>query len=335
MKAVCVNADRKLEVRDVPSPIDPPPGHLIVDMRAAAINHGDKSFLANPNAAGGRLNHRVHDVWGASAAGTVVSVGAELSEDLVGCDVAMYRSLNTSRYTIGLWSEQILVPRTSCLVLPKTVSARDYAGSFVNVITAHAFLETIGAEGYKGVIITAGSSATGLAMAALAHRRGVPTLSLVRSESAAATLRSLGVANVLTTGDEGFESELGRRAAALGTTAVFEGVGGDLTSRIAPLLPMNSAIHIYGFLGASAPVTVSSLVLMAKNLVLRPFSNFASATVADAQRLTAAITYLESVIEDPLFRTRIGKAFALEEIDAAMAYEAKPGAKAILVPGTT
>ena len=52
MKAVCVNADRKLEVRDVPTPTDPPSGHLIVDIE----------------------------------------------------------------YTVGVWSEQALVPRTPGLV---------------------------------------------------------------------------------------------------------------------------------------------------------------------------------------------------------------------------
>jgi hypothetical protein len=32
VKAICVNADSKLEVRDVPTPTDPPSGHLIVDI---------------------------------------------------------------------------------------------------------------------------------------------------------------------------------------------------------------------------------------------------------------------------------------------------------------
>jgi NADPH2:quinone reductase len=94
---------------------------------------------------------------------------------------------------------------------------------------------------------------------------------------------------------------------------------------------MNSMIYFYGFLGAAAPVTISSFVIMAKNLILKRFSNFASSTVADPQRLAAAITYLEGVIDDPLFRTRIGEEFTFDQIDAAMAYETTPGAKAILV----
>ena len=332
MKAICVNADRKLEVRDVPISNNPPPGHLTVEIKAAAINHGDKSFLANPGAAGSRFLNRAHDVWGASAASMISAVGEDLPEELVGRNVAIYRSLSKSAQTVGLWSEQVLVERTSCVVLPKSVSACDYSGSLVNVISAYAFLEQIAVEGHKGVIVTAGNSATGLAMAALARRRGVPAIFLTRSEDAAAKLRSDGIEHVLITSHNNFENELGKLAAELGTTAVF---GGELTSRIAPTLPMYSAIYFYGFLGAAAPVTISSLVIMAKNLVLKRFSNFVSATVAEPERLAAAITYLEGVIDDPFFRTRVGKEFTFDQIDAAMSYEATPGAKAVIVARKT
>lgn len=210
VKAVCVNADRKLEVRDVPTPNDPPPGHLIVAIEAAAINHGDKSFLANPGVGAARLMTSAYDIWGASAAGTVRTVGADLPAELVGRNVAIYRSLSKSEHTVGLWSEQALVPRTSCVMLPEGVSAQDYSGSLVNVMTAHAFLEAITAEGHKGVIVTAGSSATGLAMASLARRHGVPAIFLARSVDAAAKLRSVGIEHVLVTSDENFERELSK-----------------------------------------------------------------------------------------------------------------------------
>ena len=332
MKAICVNADRKLEVRDIPTPNNPPPGHLTAEIRGAAINHGDKSFLINPGAAAWRALNRAYDVWGASAAGTVLTVGEDLSPELVGRGVAIYRSLSKSAQTLGLWSEQVLVERTSCVVLSESAATGDYSGSLVNAITAYAFLEQIAVEGHKGVIVTAGTSATGLAMAALTRRRSVPAIFLTRSGDAAAKLRFHGVEHVLVTSDQDFESALGRLAAELGTTAVFDGIGGELTSRVAPTLPMYSAIYLYGFLGAAAPVTISSLLIMAKNLVLKRFSDFASETVADPQRLTTALTYLEGVMDDPLFHTRVGKEFAFDQIEAAMAYEATPGAKAVLVP---
>ncbi len=77
------------------------------------------------------------------------AVGPDLSAEIIGSNVAIYRSLGQSEHTVGLWSEQALVPRTSCVVLPKSVSARNYSGSLVNVMTAHAFLEETTAEGLR------------------------------------------------------------------------------------------------------------------------------------------------------------------------------------------
>ncbi len=71
---------------------------------------------------------------------------------------------------------------------------------------------------------------------------------------------------------------------------------------------------------------------MAKNLVMRRFSNFNSSTVRETKRLEEAWHFLLGVIDDPLFRTRIGKSFSFEKIEEVMAYEATPGGQAILLP---
>jgi NADPH:quinone reductase-like Zn-dependent oxidoreductase len=113
--------------------------------------------------------------------------------------------------------------------------------------------------------------------------------------------------NPIAAAEENFESKLGGLAAELGTTAVFDGVGGDLMSRIAPNLPMNSTIYIYGFSGGAVPVSLPSLLFMMKNLIMKRFSNFESATVKGQQKLAAALKELEGLIDDPMFTTRIGR----------------------------
>ena len=93
MKAICVTNVRGLEVREVPEPRDPPPGHLVVRGEAAAINHGDKTFLKRPEAARPTLARSLHDIWGASAAGEVVVAGPGVPDGYVGRRVAIYRSI--------------------------------------------------------------------------------------------------------------------------------------------------------------------------------------------------------------------------------------------------
>ncbi|WP_186195863.1 Zn-dependent oxidoreductase [Burkholderia gladioli] len=330
MKAICVTPERTLEVRDIPRPAEAAPGHLLVEMDASAINHGDKTFLRQPGAAGAGLLPVGQGVWGASGAGTVRAIGAGVPADYLGRQVAIYRSLTRSAETIGLWSEHAQVPWTSSLILPQTVRARDYCGSLVNVMTAHAFLEEIVAAGHRGVIVTAGNSATGRALGALARARKLPAILLVRHAEAAEALRREGEPHVIAAG-EGLVDTLAPLAETLGATAVFDGVGGALASALVPALPMRSTLYAYGFLDRAAPFSIPTSLLMMKDLTLRRFSNFESATVREPQRLAAALRALEGVIGDPVFRTRLGEAFAYEHVEQAMALEAPEGRKAILL----
>ena len=219
MKAICVTPDRVLELREIPTPTEPPPGYLLVDIEACAINLGDKTFLKSPQVAGGKLDARVHDVWGASASGRVVAVGPGVPLAYAGSQVAIYRGLQRDLPVLGLWCERAQVPYRTCLPLSQHLSTKEYSGSLVNVMTAYAFLEQAVAEGHAGVIATAGNSATGLALAALARRRRIPAIFLVRTPAARAELQRRGIEHVIVNQEGG---ELADLAARLGATAVFD-----------------------------------------------------------------------------------------------------------------
>jgi NADPH:quinone reductase len=329
MQALAVNTQRKLELRDIAEPTSAPVGHLLVEIEFAAINHGDKTFLALPNLMS--MPRRREDVWGASAAGRVIAVGAGAPERYLGRKVALYRSLSRTPETLGLWSQKAIVEPNACVILPDEVRARDYSGSLVNAITAYAFLDAARDEGHTGVIATLGPSGTGRALLALARARGVPALFLARSTAARAALLELGAEHALDTSAPGFEAEFAALSERLQATAVFDGVGGALIGRLAPLVAANSTFYLYGFLGGPTPIAIPSVLFMMKNLTLKRFSNFASPTATDPARLATALRDLEGLIGDPLFRTSIGREFGFAEIEAALAYEEPGGVKAVLV----
>jgi threonine dehydrogenase-like Zn-dependent dehydrogenase len=52
MRALCVDSQRNLEVRDIPQPQHPPANHVLIRMDACTINSGDKSFFAHRRWAG-------------------------------------------------------------------------------------------------------------------------------------------------------------------------------------------------------------------------------------------------------------------------------------------
>jgi NADPH:quinone reductase-like Zn-dependent oxidoreductase len=321
MKALCVTASRGIALRDVPTPATAAPGHVLVDIAAAAINPGDKTFLARPEAAGLTLGPRRHDVWGASAAGRVVAVGEGVPADALGRTVAIYRSLGRTAETVGLWCERAQVPFLSCVRLPDGARALDYSGSLVNAITAYAFLEQAIAEGHQGAVATAGGSATGRALAALAERRGFPVVFVTRD----------GRDGALATNRADFDAAFAESAAQLRATAVFDGVGGALLSRLLPMLPPHATVYSYGFLAGAEPVAFPTALLMTQDLTIRRFSNFETPTVKEPARLAEALSALGAAMADPRFHTEIGKTFSFA--DAARALERPSiGPKAILVP---
>jgi len=332
MKAVCVDESRNLQFRDVPSPSAPPPGYVAVKITAAAINPGDKTFLKFPGAAGGALGHRLQDVWGSSAAGIVTSIGTDVPARYLGKKVAIYRSLRPDHSFLGLWCETAQLPYQACLPLPDHVDARDYSGSLVNAVTAYAFVEQAAAEGHRGIVVTAGGSATGRALTVLARRRNVPTLIIVRSAAAKAEVLRDGAEHVLGRDDPDFLRNFEQAARTLGTTAVFDGVGGTLISQLLAALPVRSSVYFYGFLAGVEKVTFHSSTFMLKDLTMRRFSNFESPTVRDAKSLAKMLEDLEGCIGDPMFRTYAGQEFGLSEFDAAMEYNGAGSRKAVFVP---
>ena len=122
------------------------------------------------------------------------------------------------------------------------VDARDYAGSLVNIVMAYAFLETAAADGHRGVVATAGNSATGRALAALARRKGTAALMLVRSLAAKAELEVHGIEDVLVVDDRTDMAAVGERAVKLAATAIFDGIGGGGLSRLLPHRPQRSTV---------------------------------------------------------------------------------------------
>jgi NADPH2:quinone reductase len=71
----------------------------------------------------------------------------------------------------------------------------------------------------------------------------------------------------------------------MGTTAVFDGVGGAFLGRMIGAFPAWSSIFFYEFLSRGGEqVAFYSAIFMMKDLTMRRFSNFESVTVKDEER---------------------------------------------------
>lgn len=328
MEAVVLR-DQELVVENVDRPETPPAGHLIIKMKASAINNGDKFFLYRPSLPG--ATQSLYGIRGVSGAGLVVATGEGVPDRYLNKQVTLYRQLKYSESAVGAWAGYVQLPYLDCAILPDEVDAIDYAGSLVNIITPYAFLQQAIGEGHKALIITAGNSATGRAMIGICNACNFPYITLVRSAESEAALEPLAARNVLVQRDPNFGRDLATLAQTLQATAIFDGVGGQVLNGLIPLLPYGSVVYSYGYIGDAEPLTLAMSTLAVKFISIRPFSNFMTDTVKDPVQLESALEAIGKMIRQPHFKTRLGQRFTLQEIIDAIVYKGANGEKPVLV----
>jgi NADPH:quinone reductase-like Zn-dependent oxidoreductase len=328
MKAV-VLTDNNLSVQNVEKPQTAEAGHLVIKMNSAAINSGDKFFLRFAPLPW--MVRSRHDIRGVSGVGEVIQTGEGVPAEYVGKNVAFYRQLSYSDSAVGTWSEFAHLPYLDCVVLPDNVDPADYSGTVVNTITPFGFLKQIIAEGHKAIISTAGNSATGIALLGICLTYDVPLISIVRSERSKTELEALGAKNVVVLADPDFDKVLSELANTLSATAIFDGTGGETLTRVFPLIPANSVIYSYGYIGDGVPFAFHTSIMSVRNISIRSFSNLTTDTVKNPENLKKALKDIGEIIHMPHFKTKIGKTFKPEEINEALAYKSETGGKAVLV----
>src|SRR6516225_1968510 len=119
-------------IRDIPSP-EVTPGHVLVDVAAAAVNFPDLLFIANRYQVPAPLPFTP----GSEFAGRVAAVG----EGVTGLSVgdAVYGSVFN-----GAMAEQVLAPAGSVSPIPEGMSMVEAAAFRVTYLTAYHALVTAG-----------------------------------------------------------------------------------------------------------------------------------------------------------------------------------------------
>lgn len=330
MQAICRTQNFTAQLREVPTP-EAVAGHLLVQVHACAINPGDVVWLSG-GFPPGSVPESLHDIAGVSGAGQVIALGEGVPASYAGKNVAFYRSLVFSDHLVGAWAEYACLPWLDCVILPDGANPQDYSGSLVNVITPYAFWQQSLTEGAQGILCTAGTAATGRAMIGICQAKGMPCIALARKAGDVAALEALGATRALSLDQPDFAPRLASIAAGIGRLAVFDGVGGETLSRVAPALSYGSSIYSYGFLGNDKPFCIQTSDILGKGLRIAGFANFLSATVQNQDLLAQALDDLAGLMTLPHFKTPGGRCFRFDEIEDALACAGHAREKPILLP---
>jgi NADPH2:quinone reductase len=105
-------------------------------------------------------------------------------------------------------------------------SAAEAASSFVNPLTALAFIETMKMENHTALVHTAAASNLGQMLVKICKDDSVPLVNIVRKPEQVELLKSLGAEHVCNTSDPDFMKDLVKALIETGATLGFDATGG-------------------------------------------------------------------------------------------------------------
>ncbi|MBT6693104.1 MAG: NADH oxidase [Porticoccaceae bacterium] len=126
----------------------------------------------------------------------------------------------------AMYSQYRCLPASSCLVMDDNTTSAEAASSFVNPLTALAFVETMKMENHSAIINTAAASNLGQMLVKICKDDSVPLVNIVRKSEQVKMLKNLGAEYVCNTSDPDFMKDLVAVLIATGATLGFDATGG-------------------------------------------------------------------------------------------------------------
>ncbi len=244
-----------IEQRPVPKPGK---NEVLVKVAFAPINPSDLATLTGYYG----FKNPTPIVPGGEGSGEVVAAGpGVMASYFLGKNVAC-TGWGTGG---GVWSEYVVKSvKGGVLSLNKSVSLEQGAMSFINPLTASAFIDISKKGEHKAILLTAAASSLGQKVNRLGRSEGIQIINVVRRDAQVNLLKAQGADLVLNSTDEEFEQQLHDVCHQTNTHLAFDAVAGPLTGQLLKAMPQNSRVVVFSALSKQA-IQVSPGILIFEN----------------------------------------------------------------------
>lgn len=247
-----------LTLRDIPTPV-PGPGEALMRVEASGVNFIDTYHRE------GRYPVTLPYTLGQEAAGTVVSVGADVTSVKPGDRVAWCG-------VPGTYAEFAVAPVDRIVAVPSGVSSQQAAAAILQGMTAHYLAHsTYKIQSGDEVLIHAGAGGTGLLLTQVAKSLGARVLTTVSTEEKAALSRAAGADEVILYTQTDFSAEVKRLTSGRGLPVVYDSVGKSTFEQSLTCLQRRGILVLFGgSSGAVPPLDLIRLMTLGSLFVTRP-----------------------------------------------------------------
>jgi mitochondrial enoyl-[acyl-carrier protein] reductase / trans-2-enoyl-CoA reductase len=297
-----------VETRPWPSPAA---DEAVVKMSAAPINPADLNQIEGKYP----VRPELPATPGFEGAGVVVELGAGVNGLTTGALVIL-------PHDVGTWRNAVAVKAEELVVVPDGIEPVQAAMLKINPLTAWRLLhDYVDLQKGDWLIQNAANSATGRDVIQIAHELGYKTVNVVRRAELIDELSAESGDVVLVDGDnlrEEVKSATGNASIRLGLNSV----GGDSALRLANCLAPGGTLVSFGAMSLQ-PLKIPTGLLIFKDLRFRGIwinKWYDSATSSERMETFRSLFDMAS---RRLLKTKVEKAYPLNEVKAAVAHAAQ------------
>jgi NADPH:quinone reductase len=228
-----------MQLVDAPTPT-PGPKQALVQIAASGVNFIDVYFRT------GLYKADIPITLGSEGAGTVVSVGPEVTEVAPGDRVAYAMAR-------GSYAEYAVVPAWQLVKIPSHVEFRNAAAAMLQGMTAHYLTHsTFPLKSGDSCLVHAAAGGAGGLIVQMAKMLGARVFGTVSTEEKARIARQHGADEVILYTQQDFETEVRRLTGGRGVDVVYDSVGRTTFDKSLGSLRTRGTMALFG--QSSGPV---------------------------------------------------------------------------------
>lgn len=238
--------------------------------------------------------------------------------------IVPYGSLVSLAGSGAVFSDYTLLPADKVLVLPPDVDVDTFALSFVNVqAVLLMFNEWPEVASGDWLIQNAGNSAYARVLDAVAARRGVSVINVVRSAESARKIDGIMNGPVIVDGDD-LDARVLEATGGTRPKIAIDAIGGASTGRLAESLSRGGRVVTYGLLSGE-PVQLDTRLVVFNDVRIEGFWMPRSMGRASPELLQTIASEALEIIGERSFTVPIGARFGLGQIEEALTLAAQGG----------